>query len=83
MSTTTDAITVDAQFKAMVASGVMEIEPATMTREQAAHYLGIKASWLANNAGSSRAPVHAKLGGQVRYLRTDLDDWLRQQRITA
>ena len=54
-----------------------------MTRTQAAHYLGVKSSWLANNAGTSRAPVHVKLGAQVRYLRDDLDGWLRQQRVTA
>ena len=62
---------------------VLEFRPATMTRAQAAHYLGVKPSWLANNAGTRRAPAHLKLGGQVRYLRDDLDSWLRQQRVAA
>lgn len=62
---------------------VLEFQPATMTRAQAAHYLGVKPSWLANNAGTRRAPAHLKLGGQVRYLRDDLDSWLRQQRVAA
>lgn len=71
------------RFNDLVSSGSLGgMTPATMTREQAAIYLGVKPSWLANNAGMARAPVHVKLGAQVRYLLTDLDDWLRQQRVT-
>lgn len=75
---------VDEAFREMTTiGGLADVRAATMTREQAAHYLGVKPSWLANNAGTRRAPVHVKLGAQVRYLRTDLDSWLRQQRVTA
>lgn len=75
---------VDRSFREMTtAGGLAGVMPATYTRDQAAHYLGVKSSWLANNAGTSRAPVHVKLGAQVRYLHTDLDGWLRQQRVTA
>lgn len=63
--------------------GLAPVKPATYTRDEAAQYLGVKASWLANNAGTGRAPVHVKLGAQVRYLREDLDSWLRQQRVVA
>lgn len=75
---------VDKTFREMVSvGGLSPVRPATFTRKEAAHYLGVKPSWLANNAGTRRAPAHLKLGGQVRYLRDDLDSWLRQQRVAA
>ncbi|WP_087006823.1 helix-turn-helix domain-containing protein [Brevibacterium yomogidense] len=61
----------------------VNIVPIALTRKQAAQYLGVRPSWLADNAGTSRAPVHVKFGNQVRYLRTDLDSWARQQRVVA
>jgi hypothetical protein len=59
-----------------------DFEPATMTRDQAARYLSLKPSTLAKWAAEDRGPpfvklhAHARNGG-IRYIRSDLDTWLR------
>lgn len=45
-----------------------------LTRGEAAHYLNIPASWLANNA--KRGPKYIKVGGLVRYSVATLDDYM-------
>jgi hypothetical protein len=58
------------------------MEPAALTREQAAAYLNLAPSSLARFAAQDRGPPFVKLSpharsGRVMYLREDLDAWLR------
>jgi predicted DNA-binding transcriptional regulator AlpA len=58
----------------------MHVEPASLTRDQAAHYVGLKSSTLAKYAAEDRGPRFAKLSsarsGRVRYSVRELDAWL-------
>ena len=63
--------------------GLSGVRCQTMTRTQTAQYLGVRESWLRNNATSPLAPPFVKIGGQVRYVIADVDSWLAQQRVTA
>ena len=49
------------------------------TREAAA-VLGLSARTLDRYRVSGDGPVFLKLGGRVRYLREDLDEWVRSRR---
>ncbi|MDP3257828.1 AlpA family transcriptional regulator [Bosea sp. (in: a-proteobacteria)] len=49
----------------------------------AARYIGKSASWLNKTRLSGTGPTYLKIGGGVRYLRPDLDDWLASKRRTA
>ena len=49
------------------------------TREAAAH-LGLSTRTLDRFRVSGDGPVFLKFGGQVRYLREDLDAWARSRR---
>ncbi|MFC9935343.1 helix-turn-helix domain-containing protein [Glutamicibacter sp. NPDC127525] len=51
-----------------------------LTRPEAAEYLGIGVQTLANNRRTG--PAYHKMFGAVRYSKTDLDSWARQQRVT-
>lgn len=55
------------------------LTPGYMTRDQAAHYLGVTVRWMETTARQVGVPV-LKFGGHVRYDRADLDRWARQQR---
>ena len=56
------------------------VEPTALSRPEAARYVGLKPSTLALYAAEDRGPRFVKLSparsGRVRYLRTDLDEWL-------
>jgi hypothetical protein len=57
-------------------------DAATMTREQAAAYVGLRPSTLAKFAAEDRGPPFVKLApharsGRIFYLREELDSWLR------
>lgn len=54
----------------------------TMTEREASRYIGMSRSWLAQSraSASENTPPHLKLGRSVRYMRSDLDTWLAQQR---
>ena len=54
----------------------------TMTEREASRYIGMSRSWLAQSraSGAENTPPHLKLGRSVRYMRSDLDAWLAQQR---
>lgn len=56
-----------------------------LTTEQAAEYLGVSPSWLAQARGRGDGPPFYKLGRSVRYIRASLDEWLsaRQVRSTS
>lgn len=45
-----------------------------LTRAEAAHYLNLPASWLANNSRSG--PRYIKIGGLVRYSVAALDEYM-------
>ena len=49
---------------------------------EAAHYIGMSESWLRQSRmrGNPEAPPYIKIGKAVRYLKTDLDDWLDRLR---
>ena len=49
------------------------------TREAAAH-LGLSPATLTRYRVTGDGPVFLKFGGNVRYLREDLDDWSRERR---
>lgn len=53
---------------------------ATLSRDQAAAYVGLRASTLARLAAHDRGPRYIKLSparsGRVLYLRAELDRWL-------
>lgn len=50
--------------------------PKLLTRVQAAEYLGVSASTLARWAMNGVGPSYAKLGNQVRYSVSVLDDFI-------
>jgi predicted DNA-binding transcriptional regulator AlpA len=58
------------------------ISPRTLTEFEAARYIGMSRSWLAQArmTGDAKAPPFLKIGRAVRYLRSDLDNWLEQRR---
>jgi hypothetical protein len=49
----------------------------------AADYIGKSASWLNKTRMTGTGPVYLKIGGNVRYERTDLDAFLQGSRRTA
>ncbi len=50
----------------------------TLKDAEAAHYIRMSESWLRQSRmrGNPEAPPYIKIGKSVRYLKTDLDDWL-------
>ena len=58
----------------------------TLTSQEAAVYIGMSESWLRqsrmDSAEFSEIPPFVKIGRAVRYLRSDLDDWLYTHRVT-
>lgn len=52
-----------------------------MTRREAAEFLRVKWTWLRDNAGRPGYPPVYKVGRYVRYSRTDLEAWLRLNRV--
>lgn len=60
---------------ATAAVELVPLEPAALTVEQAARYVGMSVSWL-NHSDVPRV----RLGRAVRYLKTDLDAYLTQRR---
>ena len=57
-------------------------DPAPFKDAEAAHYIGMSESWLRQSRmrGNPEAPPYIKIGKSVRYLKTDLDDWLDRLR---
>ena len=50
----------------------------TLKDPEAALYIRMSESWLRQSRmrGNPEAPPYIKIGKSVRYLKTDLDDWL-------
>lgn len=58
--------------------------PAAMADTDAAEYIGVHVGWLRKNRNADFTPPFLRYGARtVRYLRDDLDNWLRQQRVAA
>ena len=58
----------------------MTEETVYLTPLQAARIVGLSAKTLARYRVKGKGPVFAKLGGRVRYLREDVDAWVRSRR---
>ncbi len=70
-----------------VISKALELKQA-LNEEEAAEYIGMSRSFLrqsrvyGNRAGRTRAPPFTRLGPRtIRYLRSDLDEWLESGRV--
>lgn len=65
----------------------MNVEKRVFTELEAAEYLGVSRSTLAQGRmngptrGRKISPPYLKLGKSVRYLKEDLDKWLESLRI--
>jgi excisionase family DNA binding protein len=55
---------------------------ALWSAQQAAEYLGVRPSWVYEAARERRIPFY-RLGKHLRFIRSDLDAWLREQRVDA
>lgn len=54
-----------------------------MNTSDAANYIGMSASWLNKTRMHGNGPAYIKLGGSVKYLKSDLDSWMAANRRTA
>jgi predicted DNA-binding transcriptional regulator AlpA len=59
----------------------METQQKTWTEKEAATYLNMKQKTLQQWRFYGRGPAYLKLGRAVRYLQSDLDNFLSQSRI--
>lgn len=50
--------------------------PTTLTPADAAKYIGMSLSWLAQARMRGEGPPYLKIGRSVRYRLADLDSWL-------
>lgn len=57
-------------------------EARLLTPQRTAEYLGVRPSWVYEQARARRLP-HLKLGKHLRFLQDDLDAWIAEQRIEA
>lgn len=62
--------------KTMSADAARKIEPATMSVDDAAHYLGVSSSLLRRLAREGRGPAVCVIGSVVRYRPCALDEYL-------
>lgn len=59
-----------------------EIEDRLLSYDEAAAYLGFAAGTLRNKVSAGGVP-HLKLGKAVRFRRSELDAWVREQNAAA
>lgn len=58
------------------------INPNRMTPQQAAEHIGVSVRTLANWRSSKLFKLpYAKIGGSIRYTKSDLDEWLGSCRV--
>lgn len=48
----------------------------------AAHLLGVRPSWIYEAVRDGRLP-HVKIGRHIRFLRSDLEEWVLSRRVRA
>ena len=58
----------------------MSTQDRLMTLQECADYLGFTAAGLYQMRYNGTAPLGYKVGGKVRYRRSELDAWLEAQR---
>lgn len=58
-------------------------EQNTLIEAEAAAYIGMSRSWMrqARMNGLAYGPPYLKIGRAIRFLKTDLDQWLESRRI--
>ena len=54
-----------------------------LTTEQAAEYLSVSSSWLAQSRGRGDGPPYFKIGRAVRDARAALDAWVLSQTVSS
>ena len=61
---------------------VTETKTVTLNEHEASKYIGMSRSWLAQARmrGDAETPPYLKIGRSIRYLRSDLDQWLADRR---
>lgn len=60
------------------------ITPVALDAETAARYLAYSTAFLkAARRGVCDGPPFVRIGRSIRYLRSDLDDWLQSRRVIA
>lgn len=59
-----------------------------MNEKEASSYIGMSLSYLQHDrcygavANKTPGPVFVKIGKSIRYLKSDLDEWLKQNRVS-
>jgi len=53
----------------------------TLKEKDAASYIGFKAQTLNKWRSRKRGPAYLRIGGKIRYLRSDLDTFLSASRV--
>ena len=61
----------------------MTDRPIFLDRNEAAEYLGVSRSWLADRAKRTDGPDLIRIGGKVRYLKEALDEYIRQSTVQS
>jgi len=61
----------------------LEARATTISPDEAAERLGLRASTLSNLRWSGRGPTYLKVCGRVRYRTVDIADWLDEQERTS
>ncbi len=56
----------------------MAPQPALLTRDDAARYLGVSYKTLERWAAEGRGPKITRIGGRPKYRRADLDEYLEK-----
>jgi len=54
-----------------------------LTTEEAAEYLSVSASWLAQSRGRGDGPPFFRIGRAVRYAKAALDAWVLDHTVTS
>lgn len=49
----------------------------------AAELLGVKAGWLDDQRGAGKGPAFHRIGALIRYTESDLEAWVRAQRVAS
>lgn len=62
-----------------------DLNSSVLTDKDAAQYIGMSVSWMriARIQGNPEAPPFVKIGRSIRYLREDLDQWLKNKRCIS
>lgn len=64
-------------------SSTIAIAPATMTKDEAARYVGISRASLDRRIAAGDGPAVCRLGGRILFRATDLDVWIAAHVVAA